>query len=70
MARAGTLTLTVTDSAGHMDTTASVSFTAAGAATVHAPSAPGTAATACPTPLTVTPIPPTVSETFSPASVG
>jgi serine protease len=67
---AGTLTLTVTDSAGHMDNTASVSFTAAGAPTVMAPSSAGTAATACPTPLTVMPAAPTVSEAFSPASVG
>jgi serine protease len=67
---AGALTLTVTDSAGHVDNTATVSFTAGGVATVHAPSSPGTAATACPTPLTFAPISPTVSETFSPASVG
>jgi serine protease len=66
---AGTLSLTVTDSAGHVDNTASVSFTAAGAATVHAPSSPGTAATACPTALTVTPVPPTITEAFSPTSV-
>jgi serine protease len=67
---AGTLMLTVTDSAGHHDNTASVSFTAAGAATVNAPSSAGTAATACPAPLTVTPAAPTVSEAFSPTSVG
>jgi serine protease len=67
---AGTLMLTVTDSAGHQDKTASVSFTAAGAATVNAPSSAGTAATACPTPLTVAPAAPTVSEAFSPTSVG
>jgi serine protease len=67
---AGALTLTVTDSAGHVDNTATVSFTATGVATVHAPPPPGTAATACPTPLTFAPISPTVSETFSPASVG
>ena len=67
---AGTLMLTVTDSAGHHDNTASVSFTAAGAATVNAPSSAGTAATACPAPLTVTPVAPTVSEAFSPTSVG
>jgi serine protease len=67
---AGTLMLTVTDSAGHMDTSASVSFTASGAATVNAPSSVGTAATACPTPLTVAPVPPTITETFSPTSVG
>ena len=63
------LMLTVTDSAGHQDKTATVSFTAAGAATVNAPSSAGTAATACPTPLTVTPASPTVTEAFSPTSV-
>ena len=67
---AGTLKLTVTDSAGHVDSTASVSFTAGGVATVNAPSSAGTAATACPTPLTVTLVPPTVTEAFSPTSVG
>jgi serine protease len=67
---AGSLKLTVTDSAGHTDSTASVSFNAGGVATVNAPSSAGTAATACPTALTVTPVPPTVAETFSPASVG
>jgi serine protease len=66
---AGTLMLTVTDSAGHADSTASVSFTA-GVATISAPSAPGTAATACPTAMTVTPVAPTVTEAFSPTSVG
>ena len=66
---AGTLTLTVTDSAGHMDT-GTVSFTSTGAATVNTPSSAGSAATACPTPMTVTTMPPTVSETFSPTSVG
>jgi serine protease len=64
---AGLLTLTVTDSANHMDT-GTVSFSN-GVATVHAPSSAGTAASACPTPLTFTPIPPTVTEAFSPASV-
>src|SRR5260370_35348748 len=67
---AGTLMLTVTDSAGHADNSASVSFTVSGAATVNAPSSPGTAVTACPTPLTVTPAAPTVTEAFSPTSVG
>jgi serine protease len=66
----GTLTLTVTDSAGHKDSTATVSFTATGVATVNAPSSVGTAVTACPTPMTVTPVKPTVTEAFSPASVG
>jgi serine protease len=67
---AGTLTLTVTDSAGHKDNSATVSFTSAGVPTVNAPSSAGTAATACPTPMTVTPAPPTVTEAFSPTSVG
>ena len=66
---AGTLYLTVTDSAGHSDSTATVSFSAAGAATVNAPSSAGTAATACPTPLTVAPVAPTITEAFSPTSV-
>jgi serine protease len=65
---AGTLTLTVTDSAANTDT-ATVTFAATGATTT-APSTAGTAATACPTPLTVTPVPPTITEAFSPTSVG
>jgi serine protease len=65
---AGTLMLTVTDSAGHVDS-ASVAFNASGVATVNAPSSTGTAATACPKPMTVTPAPPTVTEAFSPTSV-
>jgi serine protease len=67
---AGSLMLTVTDSAGHTDSSASVSFTTSGAATVNAPSSVGTAATACPTPLTVAPVAPTITEAFSPTSVG
>jgi hypothetical protein len=66
---AGTLTLTVKDSAGHADNTATVTFNASGVATVNAPSSAGTAATACPTPLAITPAPPTVTQAFSPASV-
>lgn len=69
----GKLTLTVTDSASpaaHTDSTATVSFDSAGAPTVHAPSAAGTATTACPTPMTVTPAAPTITEGFSPTSVG
>ncbi len=64
----GILTLTITDSAGHKDT-ATVSFNSAGVPTVNAPSSAGSAATACPTPMTVTPAAPTVTETFSPTSV-
>jgi serine protease len=66
----GTLTLTLTDSAGHTDSSATVSFTSTGVPTVNAPSSAGTAASACPTALNVAPIAPTVSEQFSPASVG
>jgi serine protease len=65
---AGTLTLTVTDSAANTDT-ATVTFTSTGATTT-APSSAGTAVTACPTSRTVTPTPPTITEAFSPASVG
>ncbi|HWX37108.1 MAG TPA: S8 family serine peptidase, partial [Steroidobacteraceae bacterium] len=66
---AGTLTLTVTDSAGHKDSTGTVSFDAAGVATIHAPSSAGTAATACVKPMTVTPASPTITQSFAPASV-
>jgi serine protease len=66
----GNLTLTLTDSAGHTDSTATVSFTSTGAPSVEAPSSAGTAASACPTPLKVAPAPPTVAQSFSPASVG
>jgi serine protease len=64
---AGTLTLTVKDSVGNTDT-AVIHFSASGANTT-APTAPGTAATACVAPMTVTPAAPTVTEAFSPASV-
>jgi serine protease len=64
----GVLTLTVTDSANNTDT-AVVSFNSAGATTT-APSSAGTAASSCPTPMTVTPAAPMVRATFSPTSVG
>jgi serine protease len=64
----GTLTLTVTDSAGNSDTE-TVTLTAS-AATSSAPSTSGGPNSACPAPLAVTPRPPTVTESFSPASVG
>jgi serine protease len=63
----GTLTLTVTDSAGNSDTE-TVTVTASGA-TSSAPSSSGGPKSACPAPLAVTPLPPTVTEDFSPASV-
>lgn len=66
---AGKLQLAVTDSASHVDTSANVSFTVAGVATVNAPSLAGTATSACPTAMMVTPAPPTVAAAFSPSSV-
>jgi serine protease len=65
----GTLTLTVTDSAGHKDNTGTVSFDTAGVAKINAPSSAGTAATACTKPMTVTPTSPTITQSFVPASV-
>jgi serine protease len=63
----GTLTLTLTDSAGNVDTE-TVALTANSAKTA-APSSAGTPDTACPTPLAVHPAAPAVSEGFSPATV-
>jgi hypothetical protein len=65
----GTLTLTVTDSAGHKDNTGTVSFDTAGVAKINAPTSAGTTVTACPKPMTVTPTPPTVTQSFTPTSV-
>jgi serine protease len=64
----GTLTLTVTDTAGAVDVE-TVALTPT-SATSAAPTSAGTSATACPTTVQVTPIAPTVDESFSPASVG
>ncbi len=64
----GTVTLTVKDSAGATDT-ATIKVTS-GSASSSAPTSAGTSATACPKALTVTPIPPTVAQAFSPASTG
>ena len=64
---AGTLTVVVTDSAGNTDT-AVVNISVGGAST-SAPSSAGTSASACISPMSVTPVPPTVSAAFSPASV-
>jgi serine protease len=68
---AGVLTLTVTDSAGATDT-ATFAVSAAGgiSAATGTPASAGSAATACPVAQTVTVAAPTVTETFSPASVG
>ena len=66
---AGTLKLTVTDSAHNTDT-AVVTFSSGGGAASTAPSSAGPAATACPTPMTVTLADPKVNATFSPTSVG
>jgi len=65
MAGSGTVTLTVTDSAGATDT-ATINVTATGASST-APTSAGTSA--CPTALSATPVAPTVSEAFAPASV-
>lgn len=63
----GTLTLLVTDSAGHTDAeTVHVTTSSASSA---APTSSGSSATACPKPLAVAPAAPTVSESFSPATV-
>ena len=62
----GTLTLTVTDSAGGTDiATITVGATSA---TTTAPSTAGTEA--CPTAVAVNPVAPTVTEAFSPSTVG
>jgi serine protease len=63
----GNLTLTVTDSAGKMDTT-TLTFTSGGVVS-SAPASAKTAASACPAPMAVTPMAPVVSEAFSPTSV-
>jgi hypothetical protein len=63
----GTLNLIVTDSSGNTDT-AVVNFSA-GKASTSAPSSAGTSASACISPMTVTPAPPTVSAAFSPTTV-
>jgi serine protease len=63
---AGTLTLTVTDSAANSDTE-TVTLTADTAKST-APTSAGTSATACPAAITVVPVAPTVSESFSPAT--
>jgi serine protease len=63
----GTLTLIVTDSAGNTDTE-TVTLTAE-SATSTAPNSAGTSATACPALITVTPVAPTVSASFSPATI-
>jgi serine protease len=62
----GTVTLVVTDNMGATDT-ATIAVTAT-SATSTAPTNAGPAA--CPTPLHVTPTPPTVAQAFSPSSVG
>jgi serine protease len=63
----GTLTLTITDSAGNTDTE-TVLLTSSSAKS-SAPSSAGTRASACPTPLAVNPVAPSVSASFSPAAV-
>ncbi len=63
---AGTVTLTVTDNTGAADV-ATITVTSE-SATSAAPSAAGISA--CPTPLSITPSRPTITQAFSPASVG
>jgi serine protease len=63
----GTLTLKVTDSAGNRDTE-TVTLTA-DAATTTAPSAAGGSKSACPVSLEISPVAPTVTANFYPASV-
>jgi serine protease len=63
----GILTLTITDSAGNIDTeTVVVGPTSASSG---APTSAGTRATACAAILTIEPVAPTVSESFSPDTV-
>jgi serine protease len=65
----GTVTLTVTDSAGAVDT-ATLTVGSSGSVTAASTTPRSAGTTACPTALTVTPAVPTISETFSPESVG
>jgi serine protease len=64
----GTLTLTITDSAGHIDVE-KVTLTHNSATTTAPASIAGTSATACPTALAVVPVVPTVEAAFAPTSV-
>ncbi len=66
--KAGTLTLTVTDSSGNVDVE-TVTLTA-NSATSTAPTSAGSKQTACPAELSVSPSAPTIAESFSPANVG
>jgi hypothetical protein len=65
----GTLLLTLTDSAGHVDTE-TVRLTADAATSTALASTAATSATACPAALSVNPTAPAVSASYSPASVG
>jgi len=65
----GTLTLTITDSAGNVDVE-TVTLTANSASSTALAAAGGTSATACPAALAVVPVVPTVNAAFAPASVG
>jgi hypothetical protein len=67
---AGTLTLTVMDDANAADTaTLAVDSTGAISKAASTPAAAGSATTACPSPLTVAPAAPTITEAFAPATV-
>jgi len=68
---AGTVTVVVTDSSGDTDTAAlTVGVNGSITRSATTPASAGTSAGACPAPLTVTTAAPTVTEAFSPASVG
>jgi serine protease len=64
----GTVTLTVTDSVGATDT--AVIDISPTSITTSAPTTNGGASAACPAAVSVTPVAPTVSESFVPVSVG
>ncbi len=66
MPGAGTVTLTVTDNMGGVDT--ATIMVSSSSASSSAPASAGNSA--CPTAIQVTPVPPTVAQTFAPASVG
>ena len=67
---AGTITLTVTDSSGAVDTAELIVAAGGTIDPGSIPAAAGSSAGACPTPLSVAPVAPIVSEAFSPATVG
>jgi serine protease len=65
---AGRVVLTVTDALGKTDS-ATINVSSSGSLSYTGSTTAGTTASACPVALTVTPLAPTVTEAFSPASV-